>query len=212
MRKGAYEEIVGNLARKIGLEHVSQSSKFVPMTKMYLGFSSGFDKSLKERTFHADELAYEGYALTGWDGRPGKRVPVIRYVINGLDSSWAFFLILRFLFLDSLDVGGTSTDVSRFDGRYEVVYETTTAGVTVQSPQLDINTVAAGDGSCLTSRNGLLAGPESAGANPGAACYRKGGPLAVTDANLPGRLVADFFPKIFAKSEKGSLDDELRSA
>ena len=72
-----------------------------------------------------------------------------------------------------LDVGGTSTDVSRFDGRYEVVYETTTAGVTIQSPQLDINTVAAGGGSCLNFRNGLfLTGPESAGAQPGPACYR----------------------------------------
>ena len=72
-----------------------------------------------------------------------------------------------------LDVGGTSTDVSRFEGRYEVVYETTTAGVSIQSPQLDINTVAAGGGSCLTFRNGLfLAGPESAGAEPGPVCYR----------------------------------------
>lgn len=65
------------------------------------------------------------------------------------------------------------SDVSRFDGRYEVVYETTTAGVTIQSPQLDINTVAAGGGSCLTFRNGLfLAGPHSAGAEPGPVCYR----------------------------------------
>lgn len=73
----------------------------------------------------------------------------------------------------SLDVGGTSTDVSRFYGRYEVVYETTTAGISIQSPQLDINTVAAGGGSCLSFRNGLfLAGPESAGAEPGPACYR----------------------------------------
>ena len=72
-----------------------------------------------------------------------------------------------------LDVGGTSTDVSRFDGRYEIVYETTTAGVTIQSPQLDINTVAAGGGSCLTYQNGLFyAGPHSAGAQPGPACYR----------------------------------------
>lgn len=107
-----------------------------------------------------------------------------------------------------MDVGGTSTDVSRFDGRYEVVYETTTAGVTIQSPQLDINTVAAGGGSCLTFRNGLFcAGPESAGAQPGPACYRKGGPLAVTDANLLlGRLVPDYFPKIFGQSEKEPLD------
>ena len=72
-----------------------------------------------------------------------------------------------------MDVGGTSTDVSRFDGRYEVVYETTTAGISIQSPQLDINTVAAGGGSCLSFRNGLfLAGPRSAGAEPGPACYR----------------------------------------
>jgi 5-oxoprolinase (ATP-hydrolysing) len=70
-------------------------------------------------------------------------------------------------------VGGTSTDVSRFHGRYDVVYETTTAGVTIQSPQLDINTVAAGGGSCLTFQNGLFhAGPHSAGAQPGPACYR----------------------------------------
>ena len=73
----------------------------------------------------------------------------------------------------SLDVGGTSTDVSRYSGRYELVYETTTAGVTIQSPQLDINTVAAGGGSRLTFKNGLfLAGPDSCGAEPGPACYR----------------------------------------
>lgn len=89
-----------------------------------------------------------------------------------------------------------------------MVYETTTAGVTVQSPQLDINTVAAGGGSCLMFRNGLFnTGPESAGAEPGPACYRKGGPLAVTDANLLlGRLIPAYFPKIFGQSEKEPLD------
>ena len=89
-----------------------------------------------------------------------------------------------------------------------MVYETTTAGVTIQSPQLDINTVAAGGGSCLAFRNGLfVTGPESAGAVPGPACYRRGGPLAVTDANLMlGRLIVDYFPKIFGKSENESLD------
>jgi len=72
-----------------------------------------------------------------------------------------------------IDVGGTSTDVSRFAGRYEITYETTTAGISIQSPQLNINTVAAGGGSCLTFQNGLFkAGPESAGAEPGPACYR----------------------------------------
>lgn len=75
-----------------------------------------------------------------------------------------------------IDVGGTSTDVSRFAGpvgRYPVVLESTTAGITIQSPQLDINTVAAGGGSCLKFRNGLfVTGPESAGARPGPCCYR----------------------------------------
>jgi 5-oxoprolinase (ATP-hydrolysing) len=106
---------------------------------------------------------------------------------------------------------GTSTDVSRYgEGRYEHVFETTTAGVTIQSPQLDINTVAAGGGSRLFFKNGLfVVGPESAGAHPGPACYRKGGPATVTDANLYlGRLLPEFFPKIFGKNEDEGLDVE----
>ena len=106
-------------------------------------------------------------------------------------------------------MGGTSTDVSRYGaGKYDHVFETTTAGVTIQSPQLDINTVAAGGGSRLFFRNGLfVVGPESASAHPGPACYRKGGPLTITDANLfLGRLVTDFFPKIFGKNEDQGLD------
>ena len=89
------------------------------------------------------------------------------------------------------DMGGTSTDVSRYAGVFEHVFETNTAGVTIQSPQLDINTVAAGGGSRLFYRNGLFkVGPESAGAHPGPTCYRKNGPLTVTDANvLLGELV-----------------------
>ncbi|PIO23850.1 hypothetical protein AB205_0014510, partial [Aquarana catesbeiana] len=70
---------------------------------------------------------------------------------------------------------GTSTDVSRYAGEYEHVFEATTAGISIQAPQLDINTVAAGGGSMLFFRSGLfVVGPESAGAHPGPACYRKG--------------------------------------
>lgn len=106
------------------------------------------------------------------------------------------------------DMGGTSTDVSRFNGTYEHVFESTTAGVTIQSPQLDINTVAAGGGSRLFFRNGLFSvGPESAGAHPGPVCYRKGGPLAVTDANVMlGRVQPHLFPAIFGKHENEMLD------
>jgi len=109
------------------------------------------------------------------------------------------------------DMGGTSTDVSRFGGTFEHVFETTTAGVTIQSPQLDINTVAAGGGSILTWRNGLfMVGPESASSHPGPSCYRKGGPLTVTDANLfVGRLVPESFPSIFGPKENQPLDEEI---
>ncbi len=109
------------------------------------------------------------------------------------------------------DMGGTSTDVSRYGGTFEHVFESNTAGVTIQSPQLDINTVAAGGGSILFWRNGLfVVGPESASSHPGPACYRKGGPLTVTDANLfLGRLIPDLFPKIFGENEDKPLDVDI---
>ena len=109
------------------------------------------------------------------------------------------------------DMGGTSTDVSRYDGQFSHIMETTTAGVSIQSPQLDICTVAAGGGSILFWENGLLrVGPESAGASPGPACYRKGGPLTVTDANIfLGRLIPSYFPKIFGPNEDQPLDVEV---
>ncbi len=111
-------------------------------------------------------------------------------------------------------MGGTSTDVSRYAGTYEHIFESTTAGVTIQSPQLDINTVAAGGGSRLFYRNGLfVVGPESAGAHPGPACYRKQGPLAVTDANvLLGRIQPHLFPKIFGPTENEPLDLDASKA
>lgn len=91
------------------------------------------------------------------------------------------------------------------------MFETTTAGISIQSPQLDIKTVAAGGGSILFWRNGLFAvGPESASAHPGPACYRKGGPLTVTDANLfLGRIQPDYFPKMFGPHENEPLDRDI---
>ena len=90
----------------------------------------------------------------------------------------------------------------------EHVFESTTAGVQIQAPQLDINTVAAGGGSCLFFRDGMyVVGPDSAGAHPGPVCYRKGGPLTITDANLfLGRIQAAHFPKIFGPTEDQPLD------
>ncbi|KAK1982525.1 Hydantoinase B/oxoprolinase-domain-containing protein [Colletotrichum cereale] len=109
------------------------------------------------------------------------------------------------------DMGGTSTDVSRYDGRYDYLTEASIAGRTLTVPMLNIATVAAGGGSVLVARNGLLAvGPESAGAHPGPACYRKGGPLTVTDANLfLGRLVPSSFPSIFGPGADAPLDADV---
>lgn len=235
----AHEALVGKIAKDIGFGHVSLSSKLMPMIKLvpratsacadaYLtptirkyidGFSQGFEGGLGTKSVQEEKGGKAarcefmqsdgglvdvgsfsglkailsgpaggvvGYALTSYD--PETKIPVIGF-----------------------DMGGTSTDVSRYgSGRYDHVFETTTAGVTIQSPQLDINTVAAGGGSRLFWRNGLfVVGPESAGAHPGPACYRKGGPLAITDANLSlGRLLPDFFPKIFGKNEDEGLDED----
>jgi 5-oxoprolinase (ATP-hydrolysing) len=96
-------------------------------------------------------------------------------------------------------MGGTSTDVSRFDGHLGHTFSSSISGVGMQAPQLDINTVAAGGGSILSWQNGLfVVGLESASAHPGPDCYRKGGPLNVTDANLfLGRLLPEYFLHIF---------------
>ncbi|KFA50465.1 hypothetical protein S40293_07891 [Stachybotrys chartarum IBT 40293] len=95
------------------------------------------------------------------------------------------------------DMGGTSTDVARYAGSLEHIFESTIAEVTIQTPQLDINTVAAGGGSILNYENGLFkVGPGSAGAYPGPACYGHGGPLTVTDANFfLGRIIPKLFPR-----------------
>jgi 5-oxoprolinase (ATP-hydrolysing) len=94
------------------------------------------------------------------------------------------------------DMGGTSTDVSRYDGRYEYEFETEKAGVRIVAPMLAIETVAAGGGSiCRFDGVKLVVGPDSAGADPGPACYGRGGPLTITDCNLLlGRIVPDHFP------------------
>ena len=109
------------------------------------------------------------------------------------------------------DMGGTSTDVSRYHGVFEQVTETETAGVVIQAPQLDITTVAAGGGSRLAFKSGTFrVGPESVGSQPGPVCYRKGGAfLSVTDANvLLGRVQPGYFPKIFGPDENEPLDLE----
>ncbi|WP_324828450.1 hydantoinase B/oxoprolinase family protein [Qipengyuania zhejiangensis] len=101
--------------------------------------------------------------------------------------------------LIGFDMGGTSTDVAHYAGGYELTGDSVVAGVRVAAPMMQIHTVAAGGGSiCRFDGSRFRVGPESAGANPGPACYRKGGPLTVTDCNLfLGRIDPAFFPSVF---------------
>ncbi|KAK1794456.1 hypothetical protein P4O66_011331 [Electrophorus voltai] len=222
-----HEKAVGLLARRLGFTQVSLSSEVMPMIRMvprghtvcadayltpkirhYLtGFTSAFKGGLK----NVDVLFMQSDGgLTPMEQFCGSRAVlsgpaggVVGYAVTSYNSTYNKPVI-------GFDMGGTSTDVSRYAGQYEHVFEARTAGVTLQAPQLDINTVAAGGGSRLFFRSGMfIVGPESAGAHPGPVCYRKGGPLTVTDANLAlGRLLPDFFPHIFGPGENEPLSVE----
>ncbi|KAF1372927.1 hypothetical protein PFLUV_G00255040 [Perca fluviatilis] len=222
-----HEKAVGALARRLGFTQVSLSSEVMPMVRavprgytvcadayltpkihQYLkGFTSGFKGGLKD----VDVLFMQSDGgLTPMEQFCGSRA-----VLSGPAGGVVGYAITSYSQMEKkpvigFDMGGTSTDVSRYAGQYEHVFEATTAGVTLQAPQLDINTVAAGGGSRLFFRSGMfVVGPESAGAHPGPACYRKGGPLTVTDANLAlGRLLPSFFPKIFGPGENEPLSLE----
>ncbi|MBB5514470.1 5-oxoprolinase (ATP-hydrolyzing) [Rubricella aquisinus] len=110
--------------------------------------------------------------------------------------------------LIGFDMGGTSTDVCHYAGTYERSFETEVAGVRMRAPMMHIHTVAAGGGSILSFREGRYqVGPESAGADPGPACYRRGGPLTVTDCNVMlGKLSGTHFPAVFGKTGDQPLD------
>lgn len=227
-----HERFVGEIAKDIGFTHISLSSQLTPMIKYtaranssvadayltpeirkYLeGFESGLKDGIRSskktdglrcQFMQSDGGLVDASSFSGLRAiLSGPAGGVVGYARTCYDPENGIPLI-------GFDMGGTSTDVSRYgDGKFDHVFETTTAGVTIQSPQLDINTVASGGGSILSYKNGLMnVGPESASSHPGPACYRKGGPLTVTDANLfLGRLVPEFFPKIFGPNEDEGLD------
>jgi len=112
------------------------------------------------------------------------------------------------------DMGGTSTDVSHYAGAFERTFDTQVAGVRLRAPMMDIHTVAAGGGSILHfDGSRYRVGPDSAGANPGPACYRNGGPLTVTDANVMlGKIQSDFFPRVFGPRSDQPIDAPLVAA
>ncbi|OBA23088.1 Hydantoinase B multi-domain protein [Metschnikowia bicuspidata var. bicuspidata NRRL YB-4993] len=227
-----HERIVGDIARQIGFTHVSLSSSLSPMIKFVARANSAIVDAYLTPEIRKYLRSFEAGLAHGYrsdSNRDGVRCHFMQSD-GGLVDAHAFSGLRAILSgpaggvvgfsatcynphnevpLIGFDMGGTSTDVSRYgEGKFHHVFETVTAGVTIQSPQLDINTVAAGGGSILSYKNGLFhVGPESAASEPGPACYRKGGPLTVTDANLYlGRLLPEYFPRIFGPNEDQSLD------
>ncbi|KAH8599091.1 putative 5-oxoprolinase [Bisporella sp. PMI_857] len=221
-----HEKQILALARESGFKHISLSSEVSQRTKIVpRGNSATVDAYLTptiQRYLHTFTSNFQDLESSNTkiefmqsDGGlvPHKKLSGLKSILSGPAGGVVGYAETSYDIRDPVpvigfDMGGTSTDVSRYNGALEHIFETTTAGVVVQSPQLDINTIAAGGGSILTWKNGLLTvGPESASSHPGPACYRKGGPLTVTDANLfLGRLVPRFFPSVFGPNENEPLD------
>lgn len=230
-----HEQLVAKIAKEVGFSHINCSSE-VPMIRYLNRCSSAVvDAYLTPVIENYRENIKSG--LTIKDSPNDKNSIIGHPTIQFMQSDGGLVNASKFTGLKSIlsgpaggvvgysttcfskenpipligfDMGGTSTDVSRFDGTFSHVLESTTAGIKIQSPQLNIDTVASGGSSRLFWENGLFrVGPESATADPGPAAYRKGGPLTITDANLYlGRLVPELFPSIFGPNEDQPLDIE----
>jgi 5-oxoprolinase (ATP-hydrolysing) len=225
-RHPAHERALAGLARDIGFTQISVSHEVSSLIKLVgRGDTSVVDAYLSPvLRAYVDQL----------DAALGGQAPLFMQSNGGLTAARAFRgkdAILSgpaggivgmaetakaagFDQVIGFDMGGTSTDVSLFAGTYERDNETIVAGARIRTPMLRIHTVAAGGGSiCRFDGGRLLAGPESAGAVPGPACYRRGGPLTVTDCNLVlGKLQPDFFPHLFGPDGDQPLDRDAAAA
>ncbi|WP_330284225.1 hydantoinase B/oxoprolinase family protein [Streptomyces sp. NBC_00588] len=219
----AHEQAVGELAARLGFPQISLSSevsplmKFVPRgdTAVVDAYLSPVLRRYVQRV--ADEL--QGVRLMFMQSNGGLaeagqfrgKDATLSGPAGGIVGMARMSQLAGFDRVIGFDMGGTSTDVSHFAGEYERVFSTQIAGVRLRAPMLDIHTVAAGGGSVLHfDGSRYRVGPDSAGADPGPACYRGGGPLAVTDANVMlGRIQPAHFPKVFGPEGDQPLDADL---
>ncbi|MET8247891.1 hydantoinase B/oxoprolinase family protein [Streptomyces sp. NPDC005202] len=218
-----HERAVGELAERIGFPQISLSSEVSPLMKLVpRGDTAVVDAYLspvlRRYVQHvADEL--EGVRLMFMQSNGGLaeagqfrgKDAILSGPAGGIVGMARMSQLAGFDRVIGFDMGGTSTDVSHFAGEYERVFTTQIAGVRLRAPMLDIHTVAAGGGSVLHfDGSRYRVGPDSAGADPGPACYRGGGPLAVTDANVMlGRIQPAYFPRVFGPRGDQPLDAEL---
>ncbi|HQF31323.1 MAG TPA: hydantoinase/oxoprolinase family protein, partial [Hyphomicrobiales bacterium] len=216
-----HERLAAGLARAAGFAQVSVSHEISPLMKLVgRGDTTVVDAYLSPiLRRYVDRIAAEiagdcrlmfmmsSGGLTAADLFQGKDA-ILSGPAGGVVAAVETARRAGFPRVIGFDMGGTSTDVSHFEGEYERAFETEVAGVRMRAPMMRIHTVAAGGGSLLRFEGGRLqVGPQSAGADPGPCCYRRGGPLAVTDANLlVGKLVPDFFPAIFGPGRDRPLD------
>ncbi|WP_405522122.1 hydantoinase B/oxoprolinase family protein [Streptomyces canus] len=219
----AHEQAIGRLAARIGFPQISLSSEVSPLMKLVpRGDTAVVDAYLspvlRRYVRHvADEL--EGVRLMFMQSNGGLaearqfrgKDAILSGPAGGIVGMARMSQLAGFDRVIGFDMGGTSTDVSHFAGEYERVFTTQIAGVRLRAPMLDIHTVAAGGGSVLHfDGSRYRVGPDSAGADPGPACYRGGGPLAVTDANVMlGRIQPAHFPRVFGPDGDQPLDAEL---
>ena len=218
-----HEKIVAQIAREIGYTQISTSHETSPLMKLVgRGDTTVVDAYLSPvLRRYVDQVASElkGVRLMFMQSNGGLtdayrfqgKDSILSGPAGGIVGAVETSKIAGFDKIISFDMGGTSTDVSHYAGEYERAYDTFVAGVRIRSPIMRIHTVAAGGGSILKF-DGLKyrVGPDSAGANPGPACYRRNGPLTITDCNLIlGRLQPEYFPKIFGLNGDQSIDSEI---
>lgn len=219
----AHEQRAAELARKAGFTQISVSHETVALMKyVFRGDTTVADAYLSPvLSRYAERItrALPDVHLTFMTSNGGLAAPdffrgkdaILSGPAGGVVAMAETAVEAGFVRAIGFDMGGTSTDVSRFDGVYEREYETQVAGVRLRVPMLAIHTVAAGGGSVLSYDGARFrAGPESAGADPGPACYRRGGPLCVTDANvMVGKLRGAYFPTIFGPRADQPLDEDV---
>jgi 5-oxoprolinase (ATP-hydrolysing) len=229
----AHELAVAQVVRAMGFAQVSVSHEVSPLVKLVgRGDTTVVDAYLSPILRRYVARVAEALGATP----PGQPGPTLQFMMSsgGMTAAEAFQgkdAILSgpaggvvgmvrtaeaagFSRVIGFDMGGTSTDVAHSEGSFERAFDTEVAGVRIRAPMMRIHTVAAGGGSVLHSDGGRFrVGPDSAGANPGPACYRRGGPLTVTDANVMlGKLNPEFFPPIFGPDQNQPLDSKTVAA
>ena len=222
-RYPAHEARIGRIARDIGFAQVSESHATSPLMKLVSrGDTTVVDAYLSPiLARYVDHVAGElgGTRVLFMQSNGGLadahrfrgKDSILSGPAGGIVGMARTAAAAGFGAVIGFDMGGTSTDVSHYAGELERQYETEVAGIRMRAPMLSIHTVAAGGGSVLHfDGSRYRVGPDSAGADPGPACYRRGGPLTVTDANVAlGRIQPAWFPRVFGSRGDEPLDADL---